>query len=347
MMKKVLSIVLVLMLIFSLAACGGAATPATPAEPAEPAAPTSDVSVTMITDTGGLGDESFNDSAWAGLEKAKTEFGVTTKVLESQTADDYAANLSAASAGGANLVISVGFLMAEATAAAAAQFPDQKFAIIDSTVDAPNVSGLTFKEHEGSFLVGVIAGLTTKSNKVGFVGGMQFPLIEKFEYGFKAGVKAVNPTATVLVNYTGVFDNPALGKEAALAQFQQGADVIFHASGGCGIGVIEAAGEQGFWAIGVDQDQSALNPKAVLCSMIKRVDNATYLVTKAVVDGTFDGTNKEFGLAEDGVGYSDKAGNVPAELATKAEAYKAAIVKGDFAVPFDKATFDAFVAPAM
>lgn len=332
-MKKVLSLVLVLMLVLGLAACGAAEAPA------------ATVAVTMITDTGGLGDQSFNDSAWAGLEKAKADLGATTKVLESQTADDYAANLSAAASEGSDLIISVGFLMAEATAAAAAQFPDQKFAIIDSTVDAPNVAGLTFKEHEGSFLVGVIAGLTTKTNKVGFVGGMQFPLIEKFEYGFKAGVKSVNATAEVLVNYTGVFDNPALGKEAALAQFQQGADVIFHASGACGIGVIEAAGEQGFWAIGVDQDQSALNPKAVLCSMIKRVDNATFLATKGVVDGTFDGANIEFGLAEDGVGYSDLAGNVPAELVAQADAYKAAIVAGTFAVPTDKATFDAFVVP--
>lgn len=334
-MKKVLSLLLVLALVFSMAACSSKATP------------TSDVSVTMITDTGGLGDKSFNDSAWAGLEKAKTDFGVTTKVLESKSADDYTANLSAAAAETPSLIVSVGFLMADATAAAAKQFPDQKFAIIDSTVDAPNVTGLTFKEHEGSFLVGVVAGLTTKTNKVGFVGGMQFPLIEKFEYGFKAGVKSVNPTATVLVNYTGVFDNPALGKEAALAQFQQGADVIFHASGACGIGVIEAAGEQGFWAIGVDQDQSALNPKAVLCSMIKRVDNATFLATKSIVDGNFAGGNIEFGLAEDGVGISDLAGNIPADVMTKAEAYKASIVKGDFVVPSDKATFDAFVPPTM
>lgn len=331
MMKKVLALVLVLMLVFALGACGGAAP-----------APKGDVSVTMITDTGGLGDQSFNDSAWAGLEKAKAEFGIKTNVLESQTADDYTANLSASAALKPALIISVGFLMAEATSAAAVQFPDQKFAIIDSTVDKPNVTGLTFKEHEGSFLVGVIAGLKTKTNKVGFVGGMQFPLIEKFEYGFKAGVKSVNPKAEVLVNYTGVFDNPALGKEAALAQAQQGADVVFHASGACGIGVIEAAGEQGFWAIGVDQDQSALNPKAVLCSMVKRVDNATYLVTKAVVDGSFDGKNIEFGLAVDGVGYSDKAKNVPAEIAAKADAYKAAIIKGDIVVPADKAAFDAF-----
>jgi len=303
------------------------------------------VRVTMITDTGGLGDESFNDSAYAGLVNAEEEFGVEVSVLESQTADDYGPNLSAAAEEGADLIVSVGFLMQSATAEAAAQFPEQKFAIIDEVVDAPNAAGLTFKEHEGSFLTGVIAGLMTETDKVGFVGGMQFALIEKFQYGFEAGVKAVNPDAEIIVNYTGAFDNPQLGKENALAQNQAGADVIYHASGACGIGVIEAAGEQGFWAIGVDMDQSALDPEHVLCSMIKRVDNATYLATKAVVDETFDGSNLVFGLAEEGVGYSDDAGNVPAEIAEMAENYKAAIIDGVFEVPYDKETFDAFEIP--
>lgn len=311
-------------------------------EPAEEA-----VKVTMITDTGGLGDESFNDSAYAGLVKAETDFGIELSVLESQTADDYGPNLSASAEEGTDLIISVGFLMQPATAEAAAQFPDQKFAIIDETVDADNVAGLQFKEHEGSFLVGVIAGLMTETDTVGFVGGMQFALIEKFQYGFEAGVKAVNPDAEIIVNYTGAFDNPQLGKENALAQNQAGADVIYHASGACGIGVIEAAGEQGFWAIGVDMDQSALDPEHVLCSMIKRVDNATYLATQAVVEGTFDGSNFSFGLAEDGVGYSDNAGNVPAEVAEQAELYKEAIVNGVFEVPYDLATFEAFEAPEL
>ena len=311
-------------------------------EPAEEA-----VKVTMITDTGGLGDESFNDSAYAGLVKAETDFGIELSVLESQTADDYGPNLSASAEEGTDLIISVGFLMQPATAEAAAQFPDQKFAIIDETVDADNVAGLQFKEHEGSFLVGVIAGLMTETDTVGFVGGMQFALIEKFQYGFEAGVKAVNPDAEIIVNYTGAFDNPQLGKENALAQNQAGADVIYHASGACGIGVIEAAGEQGFWAIGVDMDQSALDPEHVLCSMIKRVDNATYLATQAVVEGTFDGSNFSFGLAEDGVGYSDNAGNVPADVAEQAELYKEAIVNGVFEVPYDLATFEAFEAPEL
>lgn len=347
MSKKWLALFMVLVLMVAVfAGCAPKEEPAE--EPGEEVAeePMEEaVKVTMITDTGGLGDESFNDSAYAGLVKASEDFGVEVSVLESQTADDYGPNLSAAAEEGTDLIVSVGFLMQSATAEAAAQFPDQKFGIIDETVDAPNVTGITFKEHEGSFLVGVIAGLMTETNTVGFVGGMQFPLIEKFQYGFEAGVKAVNPDAEIIINFTGAFDNPQLGKENALAQNQAGADVIYHASGACGIGVIEAAGEQGFWAIGVDQDQSALDPEHVLCSMIKPVDSATYFMAKSIVEGTFDGSNYEFGLAEKSVDYSDLAGNVPADVAAQADAYKAAIISGVFEVPYDLATFEAFEAP--
>ncbi len=344
MFKKALSVLLILVLALSLAACGGNDAPAeeTPEQPAEKV-----IKVTMITDTGGLGDESFNDSAYLGLTNAENDFGVEVSVLESATADDYGPNLSAAAENGADLIISVGFLMQQATADAAAQFPEQKFAIIDAVVDAPNVAGLTFNEHEGSFLVGVIAGLTTETDTVGFVGGMQFALIEKFQYGFEAGVMSVNPDAEVIVNYTGAFDDPQLGKENALAQHKLGADVIYHASGACGIGVIEAAGEQGFWAIGVDMDQSSLDPEHVLASMIKRVDTATYLATKAIVDDAFDGSNFVFGLTEEGVGYSDMAGNVPADVAETVEMYSMAIKDGTIVVPTDMDTFDAFEAPAL
>ena len=343
MFKKALSVLLILVLALSLAACGGGNDePVTPDEPVAEV-----INVIMITDTGGLGDESFNDSAYLGLTNATKDFGVKVTVLESQTADDYGPNLSAAAEEGADLIISVGFLMQQATAEAAVQFPDQKFAIIDSVVDAANVAGLTFKEHEGSFLVGVIAGLTTETDTIGFVGGMQFALIEKFQYGFQAGVKSVNPDAEIIINYTGAFDDPQLGKENALAQYKLGADVIFHASGACGIGVIEAAGEQDFWAIGVDMDQSANDPEHVLASMIKRVDTATYMATQAIVDETFDGSNYEFGLSVDGVGYSDLAGNVTEELATQVEMYKAAIIDGTIMVPQDKVEFDAFEVPNM
>jgi basic membrane protein A len=360
MKKRILALLLVLAMVFTLAFTGctpeepaepetpeETETPEEPAEAETPEEPAETFVVGMITDTGGLGDQSFNDSAYAGLLKAEEDLGVEVKILESESEDDYGPNLSAFAEEDLDLIISVGFLMQSATDAAGQQFPDKNFAIIDETVDLPNVSGLRFKEQEGSFLVGVIAGLTTESDVIGFVGGMQFPLIEKFQYGFEAGVKSVNPDAQVLINYTGSFGDVGLGKEAALAQNQLGADVVYHAAGGCGIGVIQAAGEQDFWAIGVDMDQSALDPDHVLCSMIKRVDNATYMASKAVVEGTFDGSDFEFGLEVDGVGYSDDAGNLSEELKTTADMYKTAIINGEIMVPYDMETFEAFEVPEM
>lgn len=301
----------------------------------------------MITDTGGLGDQSFNDSAWLGLQNAEKDFGIERKVLESESADDYSPNLTSFAEEKVDLIYGVGFLFAESMKAAADKFTDQKFAIIDSVVDAPNVASITFAEHEGSFLVGVIAGLQTETNKIGFIGGMELPLIKKFEYGFRAGVKSVNPDAEVIVNYAGNFEDSAKGKEIALAQHQAGADVIFHAAGGVGIGLINAAKEQGFWAIGVDQDQSALAPNNVLCSMVKRVDVGVYEVAKSVIDGKFEGGVKEFKIANDGVGYSDKAGNLTQELKDAAEKYKTAIKDGKFTVPQTEEEFNAFVVPSL
>lgn len=308
---------------------------------------TEKVTIGMITDTGGLGDQSFNDSAWDGLARAEKELGIERKVLESETADDYLPNLTSFAEENMDLIIGVGFLFNESMKTAAEQFPNQKFAIIDSVVDAPNVASLTFKEEEGSFLVGVIAGLTTKTNKIGFIGGMKFPLIEKFEYGFRAGVKAVNPNAEVFVNYADSFEDAAKGKEIALVQHEKGADVIYHAAGGVGVGLIEAAKEKGFWAIGVDKDQSALAPKNVLCSMVKRVDNATFYVAKAVKEGKFEGKVYTYGLKEEGVGYSDKAGNLSQELKDAAEKYKKAIIDGKISVPKTKEEFEAFEAPEL
>ena len=211
-MKKALAIVLSLLLVFGMVACGGGGA---------------DVEegplVVLITDTGGLGDESFNDSAWAGFERAKAELGVQIQVIESATSDDYLPNISAAVEAGAALIICNGFLMAEATQQGAEQYPDQAFALVDSVdAQAPNILNLTFNEHEGSFLVGVAAAAMTESNVIGFVGGIQLPTIEKFQYGFQAGVKAANPEAQVLINYTQSFSDSALGKENALAQNKLG-----------------------------------------------------------------------------------------------------------------------------
>ncbi len=358
MSKRIISLLLVAMLVMAMFA--GCSKPAE--EPAtEPAAegtteeateepaeePMVEMVMGMITDTGGLGDQSFNDSGWLGLERLESDFGVERKVLESESADDYGSNLTSFAEAEVDLVYGVGFLFNESMGAAAEQFPNQKFAIIDSVVEADNVASIVFAEHEGSFLVGVIAGMTTETNKVGFIGGMKFPLIEKFEYGFKAGVKAVNPEAEVISNYADSFEDAAKGKEIATLQNQQGADVIFHAAGGVGIGLIQAAEEQGFWAIGVDQDQSHISPERVLCSMIKRVDEGVFSVGKTVVEGTFEGGVKVFSIANDGVGYSDNAGNLSDEQVAAAEQWKQAIAEGTFVVPQTEAEFTAFEAPEL
>lgn len=288
----------------------------------------------MVTDVGGLGDQSFNDSAYAGLKRAAEELGAEIQVVESKKMDDYEPNLRSLADQKYDLIWAVGFLMTDALKNVAAQYPDVKFGLIDSVVDLPNVMSVTFKEHEGSFLVGVIAAMTTKTKTVGFVGGMQFPLIEKFEAGFKAGVKAVDPAIKVLTAYTGKFDDPGKGKELALAQFSKNADVIYHASGACGIGVIEAAKEKGLWAIGVDSDQNALAPDNVLTSMMKRVDNGVFQGCEAVANGTYEGKVVALGLKEEGVGYApttDK--NASPEAMAKADEFAAKIADGTLVIP--------------
>jgi len=353
MFKKVLVLLLALTLVFTMftgcakPAPAPAATPtpeatAAPTEPAKPA-----LSFGMVTDVGGLGDKSFNDSAWDGIQRAGKELGVEPKVLQSGKQEDYESNLGNM-AQSVDLTVAVGFLFEQAMAASADQYADKKFGVVDTVVDKPNVMSATFKANEGSFLVGVAAGLTTKSNVVGFVGGMDFPLIKAFEVGFRAGVASVNPKAKILIDYTGVFDNPDKGKEVALKQLKQKADVIYHASGACGIGVIQAADEKGFWAIGVDKDQSAESKNnKVLCSMIKRVDVATYTMAKAYADNTFKGgaaNAASLGLKEDGVGISDNGKNVAPEVMAVVEKYKAAVVDGTIVVPATEDEIKAFKA---
>ncbi|MCK9217278.1 MAG: BMP family ABC transporter substrate-binding protein [Firmicutes bacterium] len=347
MSKRFLCLLLALVMVLALFA--GCTKPETPdpedegeisTEPEVPA-----YSFGMVTDVGGIGDKSFNDSAWAGIEKAGSELGVEPKLLQSTKQDDYPPNLGNM-AQSVDLTLAVGFLFEDAMNTTADQYPDKYFGLIDEVVDKPNVMSVTFKEHEGSFLVGVIAGLTTKSNVIGFVGGMDFPVINRFEAGFIAGVKSANPKAKVIVNYTGAFDDPDKGKEVALTQFQQKADVIFHASGACGIGVIMAADEKDFWAIGVDMDQAAESTKnKVLCSMIKRVDVATYTVIQSYVNNDFKGgaaNALELGLKEDGVGVGDGGNNVSAELSAIADKYKEAINDGTIVVPSTREELEEF-----
>lgn len=302
----------------------------------------------IVTDTAGLGDQSFNDSANRGLEKAKADLGIETQVYETSQPSDYEPSLARAAAQGSDLTFAIGFLMTDALTNVSAQNPDAKYAIIDSVVDAPNVASLNFKEEEGSFLVGALAGLMTESNKVGFIGGLEVPLIKKFEVGYKAGVMSTNPDAEVIVTYAGSFNDPGKGKEVALSQYAAGADVIYHASGGTGLGLFQAAQEKGpgFWAIGVDSDQYDLAPENTLTSMMKRVDVAVYDTIKATMEGNFTPGTVVFGLKEDGVGLSpttDK--NTPQEVIDQVNALGEKIIAGEIVVPSTDEELDSFTPP--
>jgi basic membrane protein A len=300
----------------------------------------------VVFDVGGLGDKSFNDAANRGMLKAKAELGVQTQYIEPGDGSDRESALRQRAAAGDNVVIGVGFIFSDDITKLASQFPDTKFACIDYTLPQgvdktpPNLVGLRFREHEGSFLVGAIAGRVTKTKKLGFVGGMKIPLIHKFEVGFEAGVKRVCPDCTVLSAYAGTepkaFADPTKGKELALAQYARGVDIVYHASGKTGDGVFDAAKEQKKFAIGVDSDQFHVAPCCVLTSMIKKVDVAVFDTIKKVVENKFTSGVYEFGLAEDGVGFVYDDNNkafIPQAVVDEVNGLAKQIIAGTIKVP--------------
>jgi basic membrane protein A len=301
--------------------------------------------VGLVFDIGGRGDKSFNDAAYAGLERAKSELGAEYATLETGEGTDREAAMRQLAAGGSQLVIGVGFLFSDDIRQLAVEFPAVKFACVDYTVKPddtlpPNLAALTFKEEDGSYLVGALAGLLSKTGTVGFVGGMEIPLIKKFEAGYRAGVKAVSPAARVIVKYAGTtgtaFKDPTKGKELALSEYHQGADIIFHASGSTGLGVFEAGRELKKLAIGVDSDQYDQAPGVVLTSMVKHVEVAVFNTVKAAQAGRFQGGVQVFGLAEDGVGwvYDDRnKALIPDAVKARVDSLKAEIVAGHITVP--------------
>ncbi len=301
--------------------------------------------VGLVFDVGGRGDKSFNDAAYAGLEQARKELGVEVQTLETGEGTDREAALRQLAAGGSQLVFGVGFLFSDDIHQLAREFPAVKFACVDYTVKPgdtlpPNLAALTFKEEEGSYLVGALAALLDKTGKVGFVGGMQIPLIKKFEAGYRAGVAAVNPKLQVLVKYAGTtgsaFKDPTKGKELGLAEYNQGADIIFHASGSTGLGVFEAAREKHKLAIGVDSDQYAEAPGFILTSMVKRVDHAVFNTIQQVGQGQWQGGIHVFGLKEQGVGWVYDAHNqalIPGPVKAAVDSLEREIVAGRIAVP--------------
>ena len=305
-------------------------------------------SFAMVTDVGGLGDKSFNDSANRGLQIAQKQFGAHVTVLQSRAVTDYEPNLSTLAQQGNELIFAIGFLMHDSLNDVAPRFPKTHFAIVDSVVDQPNVTSITFKEEESSFLAGVIAGLTTKKGTVAFLGGIESPLIEKFQAGFAAGVVSVNPHVAVLVKYTGSFDDVATGKEYASVLYDQGADIIYAAAGKCGLGAIDEAKSRpaGDYIIGVDSDQDAIAPGKVLTSALKHVDNAVLALAKDAVNGAIPSGTQVFGLKDGGVGltqmkYSKQL--LPKGALQTEAAYEKLIASGKLVVPFTLAQLKAFV----
>lgn len=345
-----------------LSACGQGATPdPAPATPETtgggdtPTEETTDFSVKMVTDVGGVDDKSFNESAWEGLQQFEADFGAEVGYLQSGDAADYQPNLNRLVREGNDLVYAIGFLMGDDVKAVAQQQADARLAIVDMVVEGddgnllPNVANITFSEHEGSFLVGVIAGLTTKTNKVGFLGGVEGFLIKKFENGFKAGVLSVNPDAEIIVQYAESFNDAARGQQISGTIYAQGADIIYHAAGGTGNGLFTEAKErkragEDVWAIGVDKDQHAegLPENVTLTSMVKRVDQAVYLVAERTMNGDYPGGQiVEFGLEQEGVGIAPTTENVSAEALQAVEDYKARILSGEIKVPMTDEEFAA------
>ncbi len=345
---------------------GTEAPPATDAPPGTTADGTTPpaaegVTVGLLFDITGRGDRSFNDAAAAGLDQAVEEFGVIPSESTPTGDADRADRLNLLVGDGNQLVIGVGFLWTDALEAGAIANPDTHFALVDGVAqdpagtpddttddtDLPNVANLLFAEEQGSFLVGAAAALTSQSGKIGFVGGVEIDLIKKFEAGYIAGATAVNPDIEILSNYASQppdfsgFNAPNVGLEIATQMYADGADVIYHAAGGTGLGVFQAATEAGapgeVWAIGVDSDQWQTADPAqqpyILTSMLKRVDVAVYETIKAEVEGAFEPGIKVFDLSVDGVGYATSGDNLSAETIAALEDFKEQIIAGDITVP--------------
>lgn len=272
------------------------------------AAPPGAVKVGMVTDIGGLGDRSFNDSAWAGLQDCKKTTGATVQVLQSRSASDYQPNLTVFATEGFDETFAVGYLMKDDLNEVAKRFPNRHFAIIDAVVPDPNVESVTFKEEDGSFLAGALAALVSKTKTIAFLGGMDIPLLRKFEAGYTAGAREIDPKVKVLVKYVGSFDDVASGKELSDVLYSGGADIIYSAAGKSGLGAFDAAKTRnGAYVIGVDSNQDGLLPGKVLTSMIKHVDRAVARVCEDAVAHRPLSGHVVMGLREDGVGLTDFA----------------------------------------
>ncbi len=298
-----------------------------------------DIQPAVVFDMGGKFDKSFNEGVYNGVEQFRKETGIKYREFEVTNETQREQALRRMAQRGADPVLGIGFAQAPALEKVAKEFPKQRFAIIDMVVDLPNVQSIVFKEHEGSFLVGALAAMASKTGKVGFIGGMDIPLIRRFACGYVQGAKHVNGKVDVLQNMTGTtpaaWNNPTKGGELAKSQFDRGADIVYAAAGGTGVGVYQAAKDRGKLAIGVDSNQNYLHPGTMLTSMLKRVDVAAYNVFKSAKDGNWKSGIQVLGLAEDGVGWAldeHNAGLVSDDMKAKVEAIRKGIIGGEIKV---------------
>ena len=298
------------------------------------------IKVGLVLDKGGRDDKSFNAAAFKGAKEAEAKYGIELKVVESSDDSSVEPSIRTFSRHDYDLIIGIGFVMADPIKKVAAEFPNKKYLIVDSQVDLPNVRSVVFREHEGSYLVGVVAALSTKTNKVGFIGGMDVPLIRRFELGYRAGVQSINPKIEVTSNYVGsssdAWRNPTRGKELAVAQYQQNVDIIFAAAGASALGVFDAAEEKKKFVIGVDSNQNWVKPGRVLTSMLKRLDLAVYGSIEQLTQGRFIAGKFDLGFATGEIDYVIDQYNrslISAETEKKVNAIRAKIKEGKIKVP--------------
>lgn len=341
MFRKSFYIIGLLVLVISISACGKATEPP-PAVIEETAIP----KIALIIAQGGLGDRSYNDLAYSGLQRSAADFGVEIKAIESADPVGEAEQLlRTAAESGFDLVITLEYSHFDPLARVAPDYPDTLFSIVNIAVDQPNVVSILFKEHEGSFLAGALAAMVTTmegndkvndDNVIGVIGGVQSAGIDKFLVGYEEGAQYIDPDIDVLWVYSEGFGDPAKGKELTLAMYEQGADIVYQVAGGTGEGVFVAAEEQGHYAIGVDANQDYIKPGFILTSMLKHVDNAVYDVVGHLVDGTLEGgSTVEYGLIEDGVGLSPMEytkDDIPQEFIDKIAELREMIENGEIVV---------------
>lgn len=305
------------------------------------------ITVAMVSDVAGINDQSYNQSAWEGLERAKKELGIEIKYLESKQDSDYATNVETLADEEVDLIIGVGSKLADTIKEAAKNYPDQKFAIIDETYDEipSNVKSVLFESEQASYLVGLIAGKMSETKNVGFIGGLDIPVINTFKYGYMAGVKAADANCEIQAQYANSFNDQAKGKAITNQMISKGADVVFTAAGDVGTGSMEAIKEANKYGIGVDRDQSDLAPQNILTSAIKRVDVGMYETVKELVEGKFQGgTSTTYGLEQNGIGIADTTSNlVPQDVLDFVNEKIEELKAGKISVPKTEEEYNEFI----